>query len=245
MSFFPANQHHRAFTLIELLVATTVASLLLVLLVGMTSQTLSILQRNTETLSSKADGAAALNTLARDLNALLRTQTEQTVFEAIPNATYGTDLVLIVRPKDDINGHPRTLAYRIEERPILAGSSTEETALHRVNATSDTTFTSHLNQTNLAPLLADLATSDNSVLVPGIYRMEIRAWPDGAAQPIAGSFQINSHGRLEDGRRVSRLDISIDVISQKGLAQLQSGRPLNEVREQHSRKITRTVRILN
>ncbi len=267
---FPAQGTRRereAFTLIELLVATTVALLLLGLLVTIVSRSMAITRTANASLLAYNSASSALDLIALDLDSLAVTRQPfeylQSIKEDVGALTGQTRLLLLSIASQDNTSAPdfgqlRAVSYRLlKQDPISGGSGPGAVyGLYRSTLDTATSFASFAGQTDLAPAFASLNASLDDFVVGNVIDFQIRFYPARDSVPANGSgaspqpVRISGNGTTISGAAYAGVlawaEISLTVLEDRdnAMARLEAGSlTLADAKAQYGRQLIRKVAI--
>ncbi len=261
------SRANAGFTLIELLVAATVGVLLLMLLVGIVSQSMTATRRANNSLMAANSAAAAVDLLASDMDSMVGTRQPFEFFQTSSENLAGLGVVSQVslislpggenaEPPD--HGQARAIRYEVlHQDPINDGGNKKTFGLYRTVISSSATFTDYLGKTDLAEAFNATPPSLDDFLVGDVLDFQLRFYTANAtlaANKSGGIVQpvrLSGNGTLVNGTSYSGAplvwaEVTIVVLKdiESAIARLEDG-TLNreDAITRYGQRITRRIPI--
>lgn len=202
-----------------MLVAATVGVLLLVLTVGIVSQSMNATRRANNTLMAANSAASAIDLIASDMDSLAITRQPFEFLQASSGNLTGlgsvSQLSLIALPGGENaqsadHAQARAIRYQVlNQDPINDGGNKKTFGLYRTVISSNATFTDYLGQTDLAQAFNAAQPSLDDFLVGDVLDFQIRFYTANATPAanesggIVQPVRLSGNGTLVNGSTYS------------------------------------------
>lgn len=255
------------FTLVEMLVAATVGVLLLVLTIGIVSQSMNATRRANNTLMAANSAAAAIDILASDMDSLVTTRQPFEFLQAFSGNLTGlgsvSQLSLLSLPGDENSqsadhGQTRAIRYQVlHQDPINDGGNKKTFGLYRTVMSSNATFADFLGQPDLVQAFSGAPPSLDDFLVGNVLDFQVRFYTanatlaanesSGVVQPV----RLSGNGTLVNGSAYSGAplvwaEVTLVVLKdvESSAARLEAGSlSRNDAITRYGQRLTRRIPI--
>lgn len=247
----------RGFTLLELLVAMAVASLLLVILFSLITETMGVSRRTVQSLLAANSASTAMDIMAADLAGLMPLEGQGAyVFvgtETPGGATNACLRFLTVSPNNSSGGEaprggqPGFVAYRVarydtDSLEVSASPANAAYALFRMTTNATDSFgemgTNSIEQISTAPVMEADFFANN------VVEFSVQMFRDGSAVPLpAGGLELRGDAPVGNARPDALL-LTLMTLDENGAQRLRDGAlSLDEVKAKYGRVLTRRIRL--
>ncbi len=259
-----AARQAKGFTLVEVLVACAISMVLLLILVGIVSQTTAVSKKANSALLAFNAASSALDLIAHDLESLAVTRQPfeflQTVKEDVDEVTGVTRLLMLsVASQDNTDeadaGQVRAISYRLlHQDPVSAGGSEKVYGLYRSAATAKNTFETFSGQPDLTAPFGALAVSLDDFVVGNVVDFQVQFYAAGSQVPANGGSAIQPvriggnattvNGTPYRNGPVTWAEVTLTVVEDGAVKPLESGAiTLADAKQRFGHKLTRKVAI--